>query len=174
MPSDPSGVDPKGVLVRPAPDFFDDNIGTGGYWVQPTGSFPYVTISLFNDANTGIALKVYGITSGDDAGFGTFMYQRNGPPLGSFVCQCQNVRPDLGVTRGQIWARTDYALSINAPYPLPLPDNTQVLATPGFASQTIGLGFPIAIVPVGWSLALANTNNAGTIYAAFWFQQANE
>jgi len=174
MPSDPSGVHPKGVLARPAPDFFDDNMGVGGYWAQPAGTFPYLTISLFNDANSGVMLKVYGITNGDDAGFGTFLYQRQGAPLGSFVCQCQNVNPMLGTTYGQIWQRVDNTATVTSPYPLPLPANTQILATPGFASQTIGLGFPIAIISVGWSLVTANANNAGTIYTSYWFQLAIE
>ena len=86
----------------------------------------------------------------------------------------QNVNPMLGTTYGQIWQRVDNTASVTSPYPLTLPANTQVLATPGFASQTIGLGFPIAIIPVGWSLVTANANNAGTIYTSFWFQLANE
>lgn len=174
MPSDPSGVIPKGTLVRPAPDYFDDNIGVGGYWTQPAGSFPYVSISLFNDDPLGRLLKVYTITSGDDSGFGTFMYFLQGTPLGSFVCQGQHLRPDTGTVSGQIWQRLDHAGALNDPYPLPLPDNTQVLATPGFASQTVGFSHPLAIIPVGWSLVLANANNAATIYASFWWQVANE
>lgn len=174
MPSDPTGTHPQGVLVRPAPDFFDDNVGWGGYWVQPTVAFPYVTISLYNDAPFGQCLKVYGITNGDDAGFGTFCYQRQGPPLGNFITQCDPIRFDRGAPPGQIWARIDSTATVTSPYPLPLPPNTKVLGTPGFASQTVGLGFPFAVIPAGYSLVLANANNAATVYASFWYQVANE
>lgn len=174
MPSDPSGRQPSGVLVRPAPDFFDDNLGMGGYWAQPPAPHPFLSISLYNDASTGLVLKVYTITSGDDVGLGTFAYQRQGTPLGSLVMQCQRLRFDQGATFGQIWQRVDHGVVITDPYPLPLPPNYTILAEPGFSSQTVGFSHPLWIIPAGYSLVIANANSASTIYASFWFQMAAE
>lgn len=177
MPSDPTGTHPSGVLVRPAPDFFDDNLCSGGYYffIRPAAGFQYLSISLFNDAPRGQALKVYGITNGDDSGFGTLMYPLQGGPLGSFVTQCRNVRFDLGAPPGQIYQQLDVVAGIDSPYPRPLPTNVQTLGTPGFSSETIFSPFPMAIIPPGYSLVLANGQaSSGTWYATFWYQISNE
>lgn len=167
-----SGLKPKGALSRIAPDFFADYMATGGYWIEPVGGPHgyFVTISLFNDSKIGEALKVYGITSGDDVGLGTFMYSTFGTPLGALIGQCRNIRFDMPPPVGQIWALQDNAPAINSPYPNPLPVNPTVLGEPGFSSATLFSPFPIAIVPAGYSLVIANAQSCSTIYAAFWYQ----
>ena len=176
MPSDPAGVHPQGVLARPAADFFDDHLAQGGfiYSTDPTTNFNWVSISLFNDANTGVALKVYGLTYGDDTGLGTLAYSRQGPPLGSLVGQCTNVRFDLGAPYGQIWQRLDLAAHIDQIYPLPVPATAVNLGNAGFDANTMVSPFPLFIVPVGYSLVIANRLPSSVVQAAFWYQQANE
>jgi hypothetical protein len=176
MPSDPAGTHPSGVLVRPAPDFFDDHLCQGGfiYSTDPITNLNWVSISLFNDANSGVALKVYGLTYGDDSGFGTIAYYRQGPPLGSFVSEGINVRADLGGPYGQIWQRLDIAPHTFAIYNLPLPPTVVNLGNPGFNANTILSPFPLFIIPVGWSLVIANRLPTGIVQASFWYQQANE
>ncbi len=47
--SDPLGINPKGVLVRPASDFFDDNLAVGAFssvLISPPSGNHYFTIAL--------------------------------------------------------------------------------------------------------------------------------
>ena len=89
MASDPSGTKPTGVLTRPPPDFFDDHMATGGntYQNDPPVGLSYASISLFNNALSGIVFKVYGITAGNDSLGVSFAYMLQGPPLGNFIGQ---------------------------------------------------------------------------------------
>lgn len=175
MPSDPSGMQPPGTLVRPAPDFFDDSMSTGGaqYLTDPPVGNVYASISLFNNAMSGLLFKVYGITYGNDSTGGAFAYCRYGPPLGSLVGPCTSIRADAGTQNGQIWMRTDM-VAFNALYPLPLPIGFSMLGAPGSGSNTILSPFPLFILPVGYSLVIANSDSGSQATVAFWYQQANE
>jgi len=176
MPSDPSGVSPKGVLTRTPPDFFDDHLATGGanYITDPPVGNTYASISLFNNASSGILFKVYGITVGNDNLGTAFAYFLQGAPLGSFVQPCVNIRGDQGAPYGQIFKRIDTLGTPTALYPLPIPNGFSLLGAPDAGSHTIISPFPLFIIPVGYSLVIANEQSASSVWAAFWYQQANE
>ena len=176
MPSDPSGVSPKGVLIRPAPDFFDDHMCYGGaiYQTDPPVGNTYASISLFNNANSGVLFKVYGISLGNDDTGSAFAYSRQGPPLGVLQGACRNVRFDLGMAYGQIFMRTDTVGSVTALYPLPLPAAVMNLGAPDAGGAAILSPFPLFIIPVGYSLVIAILDSGGSVYAGFWFQLENE
>jgi hypothetical protein len=176
MPSDPAGAQPTGVLVRPAPDFFDDHLCYGGAMFQtnPPSGLNYASISLFNNATSGILLKVYGVSLGNDDQGSGFAYALQGAPLGTLQGACTNVRFDQGAPYGQIYMLDSVVGAIDDLYPLPLPAAPMVLGAPDAGGAAIISPFPLFIVPVGWSLVIANITTCSTIYAGFWYQQANE
>lgn len=176
MPSDPSGRFPKGVLTRPAPDFFDDYLACGGavYQTDPPVGNTYASISLYNDASIGILLKVYAISVGNDDTGTAFAYQRQGAPLGVLQGQCRNIRFDQPAPYGQIWMRTDTVGSVTALYPLPLPTNPVILGAPDAGSATIVSAFPLFIIPAGYSLVVANADSGSRAWASFWYHTAQE
>lgn len=169
--SDRTGRKPKGVMSRPAPDWFSDHMGTGGYWAQNIGAGTdlVVQIQLFNDDQNGQLLKVYGISAGNDSGTATWMFTRQGQPLGSFVSQGPNVRPDLAAPSGQIWQLTTLVPAAN-PDPTASPPGTTILGTPGFDSNSWFSPFPLAVIAPGWSVVIMNPMHTGTVYAAYWWQ----
>jgi hypothetical protein len=173
--SDRSGRNPVGVLTRTAPDWFSDSFATGGstFLFLNQQSNVYYTVSLFNDSTTGAVLKVYGITNSNDSGGASWMYPLFGTPIGSLVGQCTSVRFDGGSPVGQIWAKKDQVAQ-NAPYPYPLPPTASLLGTGGYDSMTHLSPFPLAIVPAGWSLVIANTQTTSVAGAAFWYQVAEK
>jgi hypothetical protein len=176
MPSDPSGVSPKGVLTRSAPDFFDDHLGTGAFFQSEEGTgsvFNWCTVALFNNANSGVALKVYGVTAISDGGSGMGLYWQYGP-VGAFVQNCQPMRPDVASPYGQIYQQVTLGTTPGVPNPYYPGQPATIFACDGFDSATYFSPFPMFIVPVGWSAILTNLTPAIDLGAAFWFQQANE
>ena len=175
MPSDPSGAQPKGVLVRPASDFFDDHLYTGGYAIQigaPAGN-NFIIVSLFNNANSGILFKVYAISVASDGGTGSAAWTSYGVPAGTLVGPCLPIRADQGAPYGLIYQQT-----INQPSPTPnpvaYPPSSPIFGTGGFDSMTYPSLFPWFILPVGYALNVVNVGAGGDLGAAFWYQQANE
>jgi len=176
MPSDPSGVSPKGTLIRPPADFFDDHLAVGSFFLQFTGgpnNSNFCTVALFNNANTGVVFKVYGISAVNDGGSGMGAFWFYGP-LGALYAPCQPIRPDLGAPFGQIWQQTTLANVPAAPNPYFTPPYVNLIGVSGFDSNTILSPFPLFIVPVGWSLVLTNVTASADLGAGFWYQQANE
>lgn len=176
MPSDPTGRHPIGVLARPAADFFDDNLATGGavYQTDPPVGNTYATISLFNNSTTGQSLKVYGISVGNDDTGTAFAYFLQGTPLGTLQGPGFNVNSQLPTPFGQIFMRTDHVGSVTALYPLPLPGAPCIIGAPDAGSATIVSPFPLFIIAAGYSLAVANADSGSRVWAAFWWQVANE
>jgi len=175
MPSDPSGVTPKGVLTRPAPDWFDDNIGTGGYvWngAQPAGVDQYVTVGLYNDAVSGVALKVYAIYVSADGGGGFGFYFVKGP-VGTLSAQCAPLRPDHGSPYGKIYYQ-QATVAANAVNPFNVGPYLGMIGSSGFDSFTVTSPFPLFIVPVGYTLVGTNVTVGSTVGVNFWYQQSNE
>lgn len=175
MPSDPAGMQPPGVLIRPAPDFFDDSMCYGGAARHDLGpGDSYFSISLFNDgAAQGRLLKVYGLTTGNDLAGSQLVYPIQGTPLGTLVGACQPNRVDAATIAGQIWVKQDHGVA-PFPNPNPLPAVPMVIGNFGFGGGTIFSTFPMFILPVGWSLVTVNTQDTSVVFAGFWFQVANE
>lgn len=161
-------------MVRPAPDWFSDNLAYGGavYQTDPPVGNTYASISLFNDAQTGVVLKVYALTVGNDDTGTAFAYTRQGPPLGVLQGQCRFLRADRGVSFGQIWMRTDTVGSVTALYPLALPQAPATIGAPDAGSATILSAFPLFIIPTGYSLVIANADSGSRAWASFWFHQS--
>jgi hypothetical protein len=175
VPSDPSGAQPKGTLVRNAPDWFDDNLGMGTYilpFVIPT-TFNYVAVSLFNNANTGVALKVYAVSVDEDGGGGFAASWMKGP-FGTLVGACSPVRPDYPTPYGEIYQETVMVAAEADPNPMLLNSPVAFIGSSGFDSNTVVSPFPLFIVPVGWSLVLCNIDTSNNAGVAFWYQVANE
>lgn len=176
MPSDPSGAIPKGSLARHPADWFDDNMATVAYTNAIVISGPttgWATMSLFNNANTGIVLKVWGITADFDGGDSAFFWWSKAP-LGNLVSAANAIRPDLGQPYGQL-----YAQQSSQPNPGSNPFYTGPFAfaigTSGYDSLTVCSPFPLAIIPVGWYLNCTNPfSSCLTFGVSFWYQQCNE
>jgi hypothetical protein len=175
MPSDPSGVSPRGVLVKPSADFFDDHLAYGGYSITiggPAGN-NFLQVSLLNNAISGVVLKVYGISAGSDAGNGMQAWVDMVSPLGTFVGACQNIRADQGAPYGAIYQ--DLINQVNPlPNPFTVPAVTALIGSSGFDTMSYFSPFPLFIIPVGYALHVVNPSGAGAIGASFWYQQANE
>lgn len=176
MPSDPSGANPKGVLTRPAPDFFDDHLASGAFFVSepvPGDDFNYCTVALFNNANSGVVFKVYAVTAINDGGSGMGLFWVHGT-LGALVQNCQPIRPDVGSPYGQIYQQTASSNVSTFPNPFFSTPPATIFAANGFDSATHLAQFPLFIVPVGWSAVLSNLTASIDLGAAFWYQVANE
>lgn len=176
MPSDPSGVQPKGVLTRAAADFFDDHLASGAFFVSepvPGDAFNYCTVALFNNANSGVVFKVYAVTSISDGGSGMGLFWVHGT-LGALVQNCQPIRPDVGMPYGQIYQQTASSNVGTFPNPFAPATFATIFAASGFDSSTHLSPFPLFIVPVGWSAVLTNLTASIDLGAAFWYQVANE
>ena len=180
MPSDPSGAQPQGVLVRPATDFFDDHLGVGKGSIFATGANQSIwfSVALFNNATAGLVFKVYGLST-INVGEGGLDYFFVSGAYGTLAQGCSPVRPDVGVPYGQIYTQSQQVLATTANPYLVQP----AIATIGTSGEsfTAFSQFPMFIVPVGYSLVACNTfpanNIGGALYAGgagFWYQMANE
>ncbi len=169
--SDPSGRYPIGVLTRPAPDWFDDKLGCGGYTMQNSNSsgwVNYVAVSLYNNANDGSMLKVYGIAAGTSIGTTSSVFSIYGT-LGTFVENCSSIRPDVAPPFGQIYQATTVELTVGDPNPYIYPPLLGLIGL-GFGGSNLLSPFPLFIVPVGYSLIVVNNFSADQIGASFWYQ----
>jgi hypothetical protein len=176
MPSDPSGTHPGGVLVRPAADFFDDNMGLA--MVQqvnlsfPPGDSAFYQVGLFNNAIAGLAFKVYGISVTEDGG-GGFLCAFVKAQVGATPGVVSGIRPDISGPFGLI----GFDVTIqHVPSLSPFVDGTEfgLIGSSGFDSNTVLSPFPMFVIPVGWSLVLRNPEPTFAMGASFWYQQANE
>ena len=176
MPSDPSGVQPKGTLTRHAADWFDDNLATGAAEYHVYGASPpytYISFGLFNNANSGVVFKIYGLTSYNDSGEAMDGYFVNGT-IGSLYGACTPIRPDYPAPYGQMYFDSETVAAFTDP-----PTNNwgalyQQFGTSGYDSMSYFSTFPIAIVPVGWSFVLRGGTIATDTGACFWYQVCNE
>lgn len=175
MPSDPTGRNPVGTLARPGPDFFDDNLGVAGIIefqvpAMPTNS--WWTVALFNNANTGVAFKIYAITASSQGGGGVGLFWKYGT-LGTFQQNAAPLRPDHATPFGQIYTQsiTGSALTRN---PLAILPFVGDIGAAGFDSGTSSFPHPILIVPAGWSLVACNLGSDQQGGVFFWYQQSNE
>lgn len=177
MASDPSGRSPIGVLSRSPPDFFDDQLGCGGFFLakaSTVGHDTYFRISVFNNATDGRSLKVYGITGADNAGGGSYLYQIQGANPDTLVGPANPIRPDLPAPWGIIYQQVTLVLS-GAGSPFARPAGAVVLGEAGFDFFTYFTHFPIQIVPAGYSLFMEQTQHDGGQYGGgFWFQMSAE
>lgn len=175
MPSDPSGMKPSGVLMRPAPDFFDDNMGLGAWFFFGLAASPdsYFAVALFNNDNQGRALKVYGVSVYNDGGSGQFGYYVYGT-IGARQYGCQAIRPDLGAPPGEIWVEYTLGNVSATPSPYNFGNPASFYGSSGYDSQTYLSTFPLAIVPAGYSYVLTNLQSCETYASSFWYQVANE
>jgi hypothetical protein len=175
MPSDPSGRHPLGVLIRPAPDWFDDHVGVGGFWVQ--GSFSplqphWLAVGLYNNASTGVLFKVYGITVAAEGGSGAGLYFVYGT-FGTLVGQCSSLNPGTGNPHGLIYQNTQTALP-NTVNPFFAAPPTMLIGSSGFDSATYFSPFPIAVIPAGYSLIATNMIFSDDVGFYFWYQESVE
>lgn len=175
MPSDPTGTHPSGVLTRPAPDFFDDNVAFGGYSANNSlaGQDFYMMVSLFNDANSGIKLKVYGVSVLNDGGGGMNAFLSYGVPTGTLVARCAPIDPSLGAPYGIVYQNTQHVAAGN-PNPFTIPGAPALLGGGGFDSMTYLSPFPLFIVPAMYALNIVDFNSGNLLGASFWYQMANE
>lgn len=171
--SDRTGRKPKGTMVRPAPDWFSDNIGIGGIYQILTGPPPgnhWWSISLFNNDDQGSVYRVYGISAFQEGG-GGFLAQYFNGAAGTLIKPCANLRADLAPPSGQIFVEgpTTIAGQVN---PFDVNDDVGLVPCAGFDSgYTIGRG-PLFIIPVGWSLKLVNPSSSLQVAAFFYYQRA--
>jgi len=175
MPSDPTGTHPIGVLARPAPDFFDDNMGLVAFnYIEfnPPAGLHYQTIALYNNAKSGVLFKVYAIVAECNGGGGLSAWFAPGT-VGTLQNGAGSLRPDVGVPYGQLYfQQTDVAAGVPNPF-IPAGING-IVPTGGFDSNIAAPGFPLFIVPVGYSLVLSNISSSVNTGASFWYQLANE
>jgi hypothetical protein len=171
--SDRTGRKPKGTMVRPAPDWFSDNLGCGGFRMPngpATGFVNYVAVSLYNNANDGSLLKVYGISTVGDVTSSASVFAMAGT-LGSFVQSCSSIRPDKAVPFGQIFQATTVEPDVIHPNPYVFPPLLAVLGS-GYPGQTHAWQHPRFILPPGYSLIVVNDQSDDNIGASFVYQVA--
>lgn len=173
MPSDPSGINPKGVLVRPAPDWFDDHVAYGGFTAQYVGGDHFGLISLYNNASDGSSLKVYGVAVGADGGGGHSAWVDFGVPLGTLVGSCRPLRADLAVPWGQIY-QAQQLIGAALPNPFTVPAIVAFLGSSGFDCMTYFSLFPMFIIPAGYALHSVNNFGSALLGASFWYHVAHE
>lgn len=177
MPSDPSGRHPLGVLTRSAPDWFDDQLGTGGFFLakaSTVGFDTYFRLSLYNNATDGRCLKVYGLTGADNAGGGSYLYQLSGKPPDTFVANCFPIRGDLPMPWGQVFQQATLVVS-GAGSPFKPPAGAVVIGEAGFDFFTYFTTFPIQTVPPGYALYMEQVQHDGGQYGGgFWFQMSDD
>lgn len=174
-------MQPPGVLIRPAPDFFDDNINVGGALIVDATATTqtYFSVALFNNALAGQLFKVYAISGFSNFGGGIALFFVKGT-FGALFANCNPVRADLAALYGQIYTQQAVeTVSGLSPY---FSGATPIghVGTAG-ESETHIFPFPAFIVPVGYSLVAANTDAASGNGASktcggafFWYQVANE
>jgi hypothetical protein len=175
MPSDPAGRKPVGVLARPAPDWFDDHLGVGGFFFTnfSIGNPHYLATVLYNNASDGSALKVYGLGSTSDGGGGMGFYSQQGT-FGAFDHNCNPVRADLPTPWGQIFINDHTAASFTDPSPFNIGPLLGYSGSGGNNAAAVFATFPLFVVPAGYSLIAVNTAPGGFLGASFWYQVAHE
>ena len=147
MPSDPTGVSPKGLLARAAPDWFDDNLAVAGKFFDqnyPVSNNHFWTIALFNNATAGTVLKVYGITTSCDGGQGTGFYWNRGT-LGTAGPVAAPLRPDYPNPFGAIYTQDSGAVG-SVPNTFSLGTLISTIATSGFDGSTVVSPYPLALI----------------------------
>lgn len=176
MPSDPAGRSPAGVLTRPAPDWYDDFLGTGGVFVSgliAPGMESWQRVSLYNNATDGRCLKVYAISTVLDAEGCALCYFASGQPTDPLVGFCTSVRADLPAPWGALYFINTLTAAA-APNPYNPPATASWLGTPFTASNSYISPFPLFVIPAGYALLVVGQQPGGVFGASFWFQMAVE
>lgn len=176
MPSDPSGHSPSGVLIRPAPDFYDDNMAVGAADQQTYGgSSPndYISVALYNNDDRGRVFKVYAIENQNDGATQFGVFSKKGT-IGSLATNCRSIRLDGPAPPGQIYLQVDTVAGSFDPPPYSFGPLIGLLAAGSFGGGLTVSTFPLFIVPKGYSLILATIIVGINGGACFWYQVSNE
>jgi len=160
-------------MVRPAPDWFSDNIGIGGTYQQltspPVGNH-WWSISLFNNDDQGSVYRVYGISAFQEGG-GGFLAQYFKGAAGTQVASCANLRADYAPPSGQIFLEGPNTIAGQF-NPFDVNPDVGLVPCAGFDSAATMPGAPLFIIPVGYSLKLVNPSSSLQVAAFFYYQRA--
>jgi hypothetical protein len=174
--SDPAGVRPKGTLSRIAPDWFADNLYSIAWYdieVPVVNFTQFGAFGIFNNDIQGRVARVYGITVGSSAGGGSMLFWQHGT-IGAQVTTAQAIRPDYPAPLVTGW---NLDLSIPRTTPVVFPFNFGpgfgMIGNSGFDSATSISNFPLAIIPVGWSLVISQPQAGPPFSYGAWFQMCN-
>lgn len=158
---------PRGVYVRPTPDWNSDSLAyAGGFYPDPGGAFQsFSTFSLFNNDNAGRSLQLYFFSAfwnGASIIFGDIFKGS----FGTLVSNGANVDPRQPAPPGQVFLKSTVVIGS--------PSNPDITAPTyffglGFASAGIGFGAPLATIPQGFSLRLSNDFVSAESGLTFWY-----
>lgn len=152
---------PKGIRVRPTPDWFVRYLSTMGYGI-PQGTYntpTYQAISLYNNASNGANLYMWGISlieSNTDFANVTFA---NGAP-GAVVASGIRVNPSQGAPPGQLY----YAQNGTAPW-----NFTPVTTIPSFVAGPGAYNYPIAVIPPGQAMIIWSPLGTDEFVVSCWY-----
>ena len=153
-------ANPKGVRTRNTPDWFSIYAAIGGYGVEGgfgTDSFKYV--SLYNDSGTGAVLAVYVFQIQTNNVAMCDVFYVNGT-IGSAVRPCTRVNPAVASPPGQMFYLDNGGSAIaNAPF----------AEVSGFTPLGAAGGFPLFIVPAGYSLVAGPSAKDQTMILTTWY-----
>lgn len=175
MPVDLTGVKPLGTLTRHPLDWYSDAGAMAGYQLSVSGSTStadYLNVSIYNNDNAGKVARVYGAYATSDGGTGMQLSFLRGFQ-GTLVGQAQNLRPDYPAPSIFTYQLT-VSVALGSPNPNPPGPIIGAVGTSGFDSSLVMSPFPIAIIPVGWSLVAWNVFDSGQTGFFCWFQMANK
>jgi hypothetical protein len=155
---------PKGVVNRPTMDWYADQAAAGVVSVLASSAV-FSCAALYNNAPQGSYLYCYAIGESDSHTSGMIWGAYNGQPL-STQGNVQQLKFDQPAIPGELWGGT--------------------LADPGLLLEETFLGaaigtfswpysWPVAIIPVGWSLLAFTIAPDSTAYFDFtWVALAGE
>jgi len=172
--ADPTGRVPAGVMVRPAPDWFDELMAFGGYSFDDTipDTECYVNVGLYNNGSAGTLLRVYGLSCYADSDGAFVMYPLFGTggfcPLGPGF----PLRFDKQQVIGSLYWKVEL-VSPPAPNPIVPPTNAATVATPNSGGAAWFTPFPVAVIPAGWMLVIANAASALFAGVGLWWQPSD-
>jgi hypothetical protein len=155
---------PRGSVIRPVPDWFASSL-SGGHAIQGAVAGQNSYVGIYNNASDGSVIRIYatdfGVSANSFVYFEVFQGQQG--TLYNADGAYGSINPSVGTTWGQ---------TINFASAVCL--GSHVGGRQGFAGQDTfhAPGWPLGIIPPGYTFALQVRNTNITIEGAFWWLSA--
>lgn len=155
---------PIGVVSRPVPDWFSSYM-SGGHALQAAVAGQNSYIGVYNNASDGSVMRVYAITPNCSSATFVYLETIQGQPGTLYTADNPYgaIDPRIGATWGQLFTFTS-AVCIGT--------HLSAVVAQANTDRMFAPGWPLAIVPPGYSFALQTRNVNVQIESGFWWLSA--
>lgn len=151
---------PKGIRIRPTPDWFANYFSTAGFAVPRTsGLNDFQQITLFNNATAGQSLFIWSISAATDQS-DYFLVGYVTAPLGTLQQAGVRINPTIGAPPGQVfWSHDPVS-------PIPTTATSYFVE---FDPPGMGGNGPLYVVPPAMGIQFSTSTKCAETVVNWWY-----